>query len=160
MSNRYERYQYIYGNTARTVEQVVPEREEQKPQKQQQPVREPKKRTVVRRHRGLEFNSRFTMSLTMSVAAMVFICVGYLYGQCQLNNQISRISKKRTELTTLIQENHAHKSNLDKTVDYDEIKKYASEKMGMVVPDEKSTIYYESAAADYVRQYEDIPQAQ
>lgn len=100
------------------------------------------------------------MSLTMSVAAMVFICVAYLYGQCQLNNQISRISKKRTELTTLIQENHAHKSNLDKTVDYDEIKKYASEKMGMVVPDEKSTIYYESAAADYVRQYEDIPQAQ
>ena len=136
MASRYERYQYIYGNTARAVEEPVPEPKEQEP-KRQQPAR---KKVVRRNHRVLEFNSRFTKTLTAAVAAMVIICVTYLHGQYQLSHQIHSISAKRTQLTALVNENHAKKSNLNKSVDYDSIKEYAKDKLGMVVPGEKNTI--------------------
>lgn len=152
MASRYERYQYIYGNTAPAVEEPVPERREREPE-----VTRSTKKVVRRTHRVMQFDSRFTLRLTTAVAAMVIICVTYLHGQYQLSHQIQSISEKRTKLTTLINENHAQKSNMSKSVDYDSIKEYAKNELGMVVPGEKNTIYYDGASSDYVRQYEDIP---
>lgn len=157
MASRYERYQYIYGNTARAVEEPVRIPDQREPEKKQK-VQEPAKKTVVRHHRVVEFNSKFTVNLAIAVAAMVFICVLYLNGQFQLNQQIHNISAKRTELTALINENHAKKSNLEKKVDYEELKEYAKDKLNMIVPGEKNTIYYNGTDSDYVRQYEEIPQ--
>ena len=157
MASRYERYQYIYGNTARAVEEPV-RIPDQREQEEKQQVKKPAQKPVARHHRVLEFNSKFTVTLTAAVAAMVLICMVYLNGQYQLNHQIRSISAKRTELTTLVNENHAKKSNLDKKVDYEEIKESAKDKLGMVVPGEKNTIYYSGADSDYVRQYEEIPQ--
>lgn len=158
MASRYERYQYIYGNTARAVEVAVPERREREPEPI---VKQPAKKNVVRRsHRVMEFNSRFTLTLTTAVAALVIICVTYLHGQYQLSHQIQNISAKQTKLTALINENHAQRSNLTKSVNYDSIKEYAKTELGMVVPGEKYTIYYDGASSDYVRQYEDIPAAE
>ena len=152
-TSRYERYQYIYGNNARTVEVEV-----QEPVRKQ---RETQQRTTQRKvksnPRVLEFSGRFTATVGLSVAALVFICVTYLNGQHQLNNQISSISAKRAELTSLINENHALASNLDKKVNYDEIRTYAEESLGMVAPNEGNTIYYEGTSSDYVRQYAEIP---
>ncbi|MDO4554317.1 MAG: septum formation initiator family protein [Lachnospiraceae bacterium] len=155
MASRYERYQYIYGNTVREVEEPVlePKRKEQ-PEERRQPK---KKRVVKSNPRVREFNAAFTMTLTVAVAALVIICAAYLQGQHQLSEQIQSISSKRTELTTLISENNSKRANLEKSVDYDSIKEYAQETLGMSVPGEESTIYYEGASSDYVRQYEDIP---
>lgn len=156
MASRYERYQYIYGNTVRAEEAVMPE-----PNQPEEQVRQPeKKKQATGNRKVLDFNRSFTKSLSIAVAAVVIICISYLHGQHQLNNRIREISAKQTELATLISENHARKSNLDKVVDYDEIREYAKEKLGMVTPGEKNTIYYDGAASDYVRQYEDIPSAQ
>lgn len=154
MASRYERYQYIYGNTARAVETAVPERREREPEPR---VKQPVRKVVKRNHRVMEFNSRFTLTLTTAVAALVIICVTYLHGQYQLSHQIQSISAKQTKLTALVNENHAQRSNLSKSVDYDSIKEYAKTELGMVVPGEKYTIYYDGASSDYVRQYEDIP---
>ena len=156
MASRYERYQYIYGNTVRAEEAVVPE-----PNQQEEQVRQPEKKKQASGSRKVtDFSKSFTKTLVVAVAAMVIICISYLHGQYQLNNQIREISAKQTELAALINENHAKKSSLDQVVDYDEIREYAKEKLGMVTPGEKNTIYYDGAASDYVRQYEDIPSAQ
>ena len=154
-TSRYERYQYIYGNTARAVEVPVEE-----PVKKQ-PERQTKTRKKVKSNKKvLEFNGRFTATVAFAVVALVFICVTYLHGQYQLHNQMSSISSKRATLTALTNENHAMASNLDKKVDYDEIKAYAKEHLGMMEPTEKNTIYYEGTSSDYLRQYAEIPAAE
>lgn len=156
MATRYERYQYIYGNTARAVEVTVPEPEKEQKREQQ---RAPKKK-VKSNPRVLEFNGRFTATVAMAIVAVVVICVTYLHGQNQLNNQAKAISSKRAALTALINENHALESNLDKKVNYDEIKVYAQENLDMIIPSENDTIYYEGTSSDYVRQYAEIPAAE
>ncbi len=152
-TSRYERYQYIYGNNARTVQVEV----EEPVRKQRETQQRTTQRKVKSNPRVLEFSGRFTATVGLCVAALVFICVTYLNGQHQLNNQIRSISAKRSELTSLINENHALASNLDKKVNYDEIRTYAEESLGMVAPTEGNTIYYEGTSSDYVRQYAEIP---
>lgn len=154
-TSRYERYQYIYGNTARAVEMPVLEPAE----KQQSEVKKPAKAKVRSNQKVLEFSGRFAATVAVAVVSLVILCVTYLHGQYQLNNQLKAIASKRTALTTLVNENHAMASNLDKKVNYDEIKVYAQENLGMVMPSEENTIYYEGRSSDYVRQYAEIPAA-
>lgn len=154
-TSRYERYQYIYGNTARAVEVPVEEPVKQQPERQKKTT----KTKVKSNRKVLEFNGSFTATVGLAVVSLVIICVTYLNGQHQLNNQISSISSKRAALTALTNENHALASNLDKKIDYDEIRTYAEESLGMVMPSESNTIYYEGTSSDYVRQYADIPAA-
>ena len=152
MNNRYERYQYIYGNTARAVEAPVYE-----PDRKQEKQHQEQKKTKVRSNpRVLEFNGRFTALLAISIVAVVLFCVTYLYGQSMLNDQMSRIARKQTTLSTLKSENQSREANLEKKVDYDAIKQQAGE-LGMVMPGEQNTIYYEGTPSDYVRQYAEIP---
>ncbi len=152
MDNRYERYQYIYGNTARAVEAPVYEPDRKRERQQQE-----QKKTKVRSNpRVLEFNGRFTALLAVSIVAVVLFCVTYLYGQSMINDQMSRIARKQTTLSTLKSENQSREANLEKKVDYDAIKQQASE-LGMVMPGEQNTIYYEGTPSDYVRQYAEIP---
>lgn len=154
MASRNERYQYIYGNTARTMEEPASE-----PRKREGGASEPQKR-AKRRPRVREFNSSFTGILSFAVAMLVVICIFYLHGQAQLEQQIQDISVKRTKLASLLNENHEIQTELNKNVDYDELREYAEKNLGMTVPDEEHTIYYDGADPDYVRQYEEIPETQ
>ena len=155
MNDRYERYQYIYGNTVRTVEAPVME-----PVEKQKKEQKTKTKTKVRSNpKVLEFNGRFTALLAVSIVAVVLCCVTYLYGQSMINDQMNRIARKQTTLSTLRSENQAREANLDAKVDYDAIKQQAGE-MGMISPGEESIIYYEGTPSDYVRQYAEIPGAQ
>ena len=153
-NTRYERYQYIYGNTARAVEVEVPvetpkEREQHRVRKESKPV--------IRSNRAvLEFDGRFTMTVAVAVFAVVALCITYLFGQSQLNQQAKEVASKRTKLAALVSENHAKESNLDKKTDLDEIRTYAAEELGMIEPSEQDTIYYEGTPSDYVRQYAEI----
>lgn len=156
MSDRYERYQYIYGSTARAVEVPV-----EQPVKRKQP--ETTKRTaqpkVKHNPKVLEFNGRFTAVLALSIMAVVMFCVTYLYGQSLIGNQMNQIARKQTTLASLRSENQSLEANLEKKVDYDVIKEQAVE-LGMTSPTEQSTIYYEGTPSDYVRQYAEIPVTQ
>ena len=155
MNDRYERYQYIYGNTVRTVEAPVME-----PVEKQKKEQKTKTKTKVRSNpKVLEFNGRFTALLAVSIVAVVLFCVTYLYGQSMINDQMNRIARKQTTLSTLRSENQAREANLDAKVDYDAIKQQAGE-MGIISPGEESIIYYEGTPSDYVRQYAEIPGAQ
>ena len=145
MNDRYERYQYIYGNTVRTVEAPVME-----PVEKQKKEQKTKTKTKVRSNpKVLEFNGRFTALLAVSIVAVVLFCVTYLYGQSMINDQMNRIARKQTTLSTLRSENQAREANLDAKVDYDAIKQQAGE-MGMISPGEESIIYYEGTPSDYV----------
>lgn len=159
MNDRYERYQYIYGNTVRTADVPVQEPVRKKEETQRRTT-ETRTRTKVKSNpKVLEFNSRFTAVLAVSIMAVVLFCVSFLYGQSLLGNQMSAIARKQTTLTALRSENQSLEANLEKKVDYDAIKEQAGE-LGMVEPTEQNTIYYEGTPSDYVRQYAEIPETQ
>jgi len=154
MSDRQARYQYIYGSTARALEVEAPV---------EQPVKrhhETTKRTAQPKAKHnpkvLEFNGRFTAVLALSIMAVVLFCVTYLYGQSLLGDQMNLIARKQTTLATLRSENQSLEANLEKKIDYDVIKEQAVT-LGMTLPAEQNTIYYEGTPSDYVRQYAEIP---
>ena len=154
MSDRYERYQYIYGSTARALEVPIQEPAARPEEVQKRTV----KKTVKHNPKVLEFNSRFTAVLAVSIMAVVLFCVSYLYGQSLMGEQMNAIARKQTTLATLRSENQSLEANLEKKVDYDVIKQQATE-LGMVLPTEHNTIHYEGTPSDYVRQYAEIPLA-
>ena len=153
MNDRYERYQYIYGSTARVAAPVEREPEYNPGKVTKTPA---KKRSVKHNPKVLEFNSRFTAVLAMSIVAVLVFCVSYLYGQSLMSDQMDAIARKQTTLATLQSENQSLEANLEKKVDYDVIKQQAME-LGMVLPTEQNTIHYEGTPSDYVRQYAEIP---
>ena len=156
MSDRQARYQYIYGSTARALEVEMPAEQPVRKQQQTKKTAQPK---VKHNPRVLEFNGRFTAVLALSIMAVVLFSVTYLYGQSLLGEQMNQIARKQTTLATLRSENQSLEANLEKKIDYDAIKKQAVE-LGMVVPEEQNTIYYDGTPSDYVRQYAEIPLAE
>lgn len=154
MSDRQERYQYIYGNTVRKADVTAPVYE---PTRRTEEVQKEKVRKTVKHNpKVLEFNGRFTAVLALSIMAVVLFCVTYLYGQSLLGNQMNQIARKQTSLAALRSENQSLEANLEKKIDYDSIKVQAAE-LGMTTPTEQNTIYYEGTPSDYVRQYAEIP---
>ena len=154
MSDRQERYQYIYGNTVRKADVAAPSYEPvgRPEEAQKQAVR----KKVKHNPKVLEFNGRFTAVLALSIMAVVIFCVTYLYGQSLLGNQMNQIARKQTTLATLRSENQSLEANLEKKIDYESIKTQATE-LGMTIPAEQDMIYYEGTPSDYVRQYAEIP---
>ena len=155
MSDRYERYQYIYGSTARAVAVEVPV---EQPVKKRQPETTKKTAQPKVKHnpKVLEFNGRFTVVLAASIALVVLFCVTYLYGQSVIGDQMKQITRKQSTLAAIKSENQSLEANLEKKVDYDVIKEQAVA-LGMAAPTEQNTIYYEGTPSDYVRQYGEIP---
>lgn len=163
---RLEKYQIIYGNNVRKLDEAeivhVPEpKESQTPVIEKEQVRQRKKRAskYVRRNRqkALEFDAGYTVVLTVALAALVIVCVVYLTGQNKLNTQVNTITSKQAELATLLNENKAQKANLEKSIDLESIREYATNTLGLQEPTQEQVIYYDSVSSDYVKQYEQVP---
>lgn len=161
---RLERYQLIYGNNVRKLDEEeivhIPEpKESQTPVvKNEQPKKKRMSRYVKRnREKAMEFNASYTVVLTVALVSVVVICVVYLTGQNKLNTQINLITSKQKELATMVNENHAKKANLEKSIDLEEIRDFAINSLGLQEPTQDQVIYYDGVNSDYVKQYEQIP---
>ncbi|MGN0466921.1 MAG: hypothetical protein ACI4F9_11330 [Lachnospiraceae bacterium] len=164
---RLERYQLIYGNNVRKLDEEVvhiPEpRENQTPVVTNKQTKQKKKRvsSYVKRNRekAMEFNASYTVVLTVALTAIVIICIAYLTGQNKLNTQINLITSKQKELAAIVNENHAKKANLEKSIDLEEIRDFAINSLGLQEPTQSQIIYYDGVNADYVKQYEQVPES-
>ena len=85
------------------------------------------------------------------------LLLSFLYGKNELIQQQNVLNRSRAELTVLMEENYAKKTELENSVNEEEVRKYAEDRLGMIEPGEQDIIYYDGASSDYVRQYEDIP---
>lgn len=163
---RLERYQLIYGNNVRKLDEEevthVPEpKESQTPVIKKKEAKQKKKRVsrYVKRNRekAMEFNAGYTAVLTVALVAIVIICIAYLTGQNKLNTQINLITSKQKQLATMMNENHAKKANLEKSIDLEEIRDFAINSLGLQEPTQDQVIYYDGVSSDYVKQYEQVP---
>lgn len=148
------RTSYIEGNTARKLN-VVPDirREEQQyeiPSPRRQERRQPKAFSGV--------NLASFLVLTIAVFTTVYVCVDYLKLQYNVSRMDKAIITLEEDLTTLTNENDAAYNLVNTAYDLNYVYQVAVEELGMVYPNNNTVISYQSSEADYVRQYEDIPE--
>lgn len=147
---RVNRQTYVYGNTV-TKPVYEPERRE----------RAPRRRTSyqVRKNRkkALQMGPGYVMFLATAALIALVVCVGYIKLQASVTSQSKQVTAMQEELVQMREENNTRYNAVMDTVNLEEVRERALE-MGMVYASSNQIITYQSPSADYVKQYESIPE--
>ncbi len=146
-----ERYNLIYGNTARATE---PAPEQPQPKKPQHNTKK-RRRAASQTPFEIEWKNKRTY---LAVLLIAFLCLSYVYLNAGNNQMRKDIAALKTDLNTIQIENDDLEAKIISEIDETAIKKAAKEKLGMVKPSESHIIKYSNEKNDYVRQYESIPE--
>lgn len=157
-STREERYNLIYGNTARQLE-PVPERPAYEPKRKvkRAPQKKVSPRTKRNQKKAYEFD--FNFICVMVVACVMVFSVSFLYlsQRSELLAKQSALATSKTTLNTLVTENEDMSLEIEQSLDLSEIEKVATTQYGMQKPSKDKVITYNGKNSDYVRQYGEIP---
>lgn len=150
--NRAARQMYVYGNVAAKPSCEPTRREEEEQRKQTS--------SQVRKNRryALRMNPGYVMFLTVAAICALFICVNYVKLQSRITKCSENITALQAELTDMREENNTRYNFVMDSVNLDEIRTKAQDELGMVYASEDQIIEYTSPSADYVKQYETIPE--
>ena len=69
------------------------------------------------------------------------------------------ITRLQAEVEVLRDDNNAYEARINSSVDLEYIRDFAINQLGMIYPTEGQVVYYNLTESDYVRQYQDIPEA-
>lgn len=149
------RESYIYGNTVRQAEPArrLPE---QRPVEKQKPKTSPQVKRNRQRAQGIDLS--YAIFLSMASIIVVAACVFYLSLQSDISTRSSNITSLQLEISELTMENDAALDAIENSVDLATVKERALA-LGMVYIDNSQVIEYNSPTADYVKQYESIPES-
>ncbi len=106
--------------------------------------------------RFLEWDRNFTITVAAAVLICAFAGIFYVSGTNRLSNMSSQISRLKTEKTALESRQIALQSEIDKSINLDEIREYAETELNMVMPSSSQILYYQDDSSDYFRQYESV----
>lgn len=167
MSERRRTMYYIEGSTAKVM--TVPERRpsrERERTPERAPQRSPKRQETARHRKAspqaqkaLAFNLGYTIYVVSAVLIMVCACFIMLGMESKVNLQQQNISNLTAELEALRDDNAAYRVQLDNMYSLDEVYDIATNELGMVYAKKGQVVYYDSANEDYVKQYQDVPDA-
>ena len=152
---RQERYNMIYGNTARKIEDLAAEPVRRQPRKTRKarPRREHQVKESTRQNqkRAMSIDLAFIKVLVAGLCVIAVASFFYLSERTKVLNQ-------KAALNTLQVENEDLNLEIEQSIRFDTVET-AAKKYGMVKPDSKHTLRYESQDAEYIRQYGKIPKA-
>lgn len=156
---RQERYNMIYGNTARKIEaSAEPVRKEPVRKTRSRRKTEATPRTRQNQQRALSIDLAFIKVLVAGLCVIAAVTFFYLSERAQYLKQKSVLSDAKTQLNTLQVENEDLNLEIEQSIKFDTIET-AAKKYGMSKPDTKHVLRYESQNAEYIRQYGKIPKA-
>lgn len=165
MSERIKSMYYIEGSAVRKVE-AVPERRE-RPERREAPDREQRRGQTKKNRQGipasldraLAFDLKYTIFVVSAVFIMVAACTTMLFMESRVKEQKDNINSLEAQLETIQADNAAYKASVENMYTLDEIYDVASNELGMVYARSGQIVYYEGANEDYVKQYQDVPEA-
>ena len=143
---------YVEGNTVR----VRRDRNER---------RDKKALSVIQGGKVTERPSRMSsiISLFIMLGALFLMALTlyyYVSVQSALEGSVSEIAVLEKRLAAMRQENDEEYSRANSRVDLEEVKRMAIQELGMKYADEgQIVVYSDEGAADYVRQFDAIPEA-
>lgn len=145
---------YVYGNTV--------EKPAYRPERSGRHSEAPRKRlsSQTRRNRNsaLHMNPGYVVFLTVAAIAALIICVNYVQLQSKMTEQSKMITSLQEELADMREENTTRENAILDSVNLDEIREKAQNELGMVYATRDQIVEYEDPAADYVKQYDAIPE--
>lgn len=156
----YQKSYYEYYTEGNAVRKRVVEMPYQTPEQEEQELPSYAKVRRVKANQGmaLAMNPGFAVFLGFSVLVTLAACVFMISMQAKVTNQGNDISRLQAEIETLIDDNNAYEQRVNSSVNLDQIRETAINQLGMVYPTEGQVVYYEQTEADYVRQYQAIPE--
>jgi cell division protein FtsL len=161
---------YVYGNAVRQFEPApkrqrpdeMPNRERQRQErlererKQRQEAAD--RRQMRLRRRAVAMSRKYTMFFATALAVTCASVGCYIYLQSQMNNHLEQISSLESQIESLRTENDEALRRVEASIDLEKIRKKAINKLGMTYPKKSQVKYYHVDDADYMVQYDDIPQ--
>ncbi len=150
---------YIDGSTARKLEAAPARKKAPEKRVSRQPEARRKPRVNEKAQKALAFNLKYTVFVITSVVIMLSACIAMLYMESRVSIQQANINELETQLETIQEENAAYRINLENMYTLDEIYDVATNELGMVYAEKGQIVYYDSANEDYVKQYQDVPEA-
>lgn len=144
---------YVYGNVV-TRPFYEPVRREDNPNVRKGTSSQVKKN----RRQAFRMNPGYVMFLTFAAMLALIICVNYVKLQSRITRRSENITSLQAELADLKEENNTRYNFVMDAVNLDEIRTKAQNELGMVYASEDQIVEYTSPLADYVKQYEDIPE--
>ena len=167
-----ERYDYIFGNTARKLE--IPESPRRNPGKKKtggSGKRAVTQRTIQRRamekarreeaekarHKAwfLEFDWKYTVVVIIALTICSLACLFYVSRVARINRMQQDLYDLKAQNMALSGKQTALKDEVDKAVNLEQIEEYAKKHLKMKFPDKESIIRYRINTNDYFRKYTD-----
>lgn len=154
--NRYHtsnRQSYVYGNVV-TKPAYEPKRQYEEPKRRKSTS------SQVRRNRkkALHMSPGYVLFLTAAAVIALVVCINYVQLQARITSSSKNITVMQEELAELREENNTRYNAVMNTVNLEEVRKKAV-KLGMQYATADQIVGYESPSADYVKQYERIPES-
>ena len=139
---------YEYGSAVRQLNIAEPLKTPDESQQRQKQIR-----------RNNKINLMYTVAVASVAAVVFFICYQYLNVQAAAKTNSDMIAELKSELSTLKENNDVLESDINASIDYDAIYDTAVNELGMVYPEKKQVITYDSKESEYVKQYKDVPES-
>lgn len=159
-----EKDQYIYDNVVRRDEVLQPlpgdyEEEQRRKEKEEREARRRATRRQIQRDRKRvrPFSMLQTGILLAAAGGVLLFSKNYISLESELTSNANTISKLQAEYQELVSQNNILQANIDSGIDYDAIRKYAIEELGMNYPEKSQVITYDGVESEYVRQNDQIP---
>lgn len=170
LQNTSDRYNYIYGNTVRTLEMPVSEPESVRPKRKVSGRNYPSEKTILdspskpakqarqrrKEEHAIDFDWKYTVIATTAAFVFMLCSIFYVKGTVHLHNLSTQVVELKEEKSKLLGKQTALQSEIDKSTNLDDIRAYALKKLGMVYPKQDHIIYYTDNYSDYIRQYESV----
>ena len=138
---------YVVGNNA-----LAPQEE-----RRLQRGREVSSQALANRERSLQMNFGYVMFLTIAAIITVLVCVDYLRLQARYTTIQKESTRLEATLGSLRISNDAEYNRIISSVNLEDVKETAIEKLGMVYASEEQIVPYDAQVHDYVRQYQALP---
>ncbi len=152
---------YVDGSAARKLQTAgaVPEVERRRRQQEKEEQRKNEELRQRKIGRANRINFLYTAAVIGVAVVMYAICWQYLQLQTSVKSNATEISKLQSQVTRLTTENDEMELKINSSIDYEQIYDTAVNDLGMVYPGKKQVVTFDSGISEYVKQYQDIPDA-
>lgn len=144
---------YVYGNVA-AKPSYEPSEYDEKRRRRKNASRQVRKN----RRKAFHMNSDYVTFLAFAAVLGLVLCANYVKLQSRITSRSENITKLQGELADMKEENNTRYNFVMDAVNLEEIREKAQGTLGMVYASEDQVIEYTSPSADYVKQYESIPE--
>lgn len=150
--NRTVRQDYVHGNVAAQPD-YEPRRRREEPKRHKKVSRQVRKN----RRQALHMSQGYVIFLAVAAICALLICVNYVNLQSGITKKSKNITAMQEELASMREENTTRYNAIMDSVNLEEVRKTAQEKLGMVYAEDAQIVEYQKPSSDYVKQYEKIP---